>query len=107
MNYEGYFTDGRLFDSNIKDVEERHGMLNPMKVQRQMYKPMPMQVSPDARMIAGFKEAVAQLKVGDKTFFYLPNHLAYGERASGPIPAKSDLIFIIEMVEIVKPESKQ
>ena len=107
VNYEGYFTDGRLFDSNIKEVEERHGMLNPMKVQRQMYEPMPMQVSPDARMIAGFKEAVAQLKVGDKTFFYLPNHLAYGERASGPIPAKSDLIFIIEMVEIVKPESKQ
>ncbi len=107
VNYEGYFTDGRLFDSNVKDVEERHGMLNPMKVQRKMYDPMPMQISPDARMIAGFKEAVAQLKVGDKTFFYLPYHLAYGENANGPIPAKSDLIFIIEMVEIVKPESKQ
>lgn len=107
VNYEGYFTDGRLFDSNVKEVEERHGMLNPMKVQRKMYDPMPMQISPDARMIPGFKEAVAQLKVGDKTFFYLPHHLAYGEKANGPIPAKSDLIFIIEMVEIVKLESKQ
>ncbi len=50
---------------------------------------------------------LSELKVGDKTFFYLPYHLAYGENAKGPIPAKSDLIFIIEMVEIVKPESKQ
>ena len=107
VNYEGYFTDGRLFDSNRKEIEEKHGMLNPMKVQREMYNPMPMQVSPDARMIPGFKEAVAQLKVGDKAFFYLPYHLAYGERANGPIPAKSDLIFILELVEIVKPEAKQ
>jgi len=107
VNYEGYFTDGRLFDSNIREIEEKHGMLNPMKVERQMYNPIPMQISPDARMIAGFKEGVSKLKVGDKAFFYLPNHLAYGDRANGPIPAKSDLIFIIEMVEIVPTEAKQ
>jgi cyclophilin family peptidyl-prolyl cis-trans isomerase len=107
VNYEGYFTDGRLFDSNLRKIEEKHGMLNSMKVQRQMYNPMLMQVSPDARMIPGFKEAVTQLKVGDKAFFYLPYHLAYGERSNGPIPANSDLIFIIEMVEIVNPQAKQ
>lgn len=102
VNYQGYFTDGRLFDSNLKDVEEKHGMLNKMKEQRDLYKPMKMQVSPDARMIPGFKEGVSQMRVGDKAFFYLPYHLAYGERANGPIPAKSDLIFIVEMVEILK-----
>ena len=102
VNYQGYFTDGRLFDSNLKDVEEKHGMLNKMKEQRDLYKPMKMQVSPDARMIPGFKEGVSQMRVGDKVFLYLPYHLAYGERANGPIPAKSDLIFIVEMVEIVK-----
>ena len=102
VNYEGYFSDGRLFDSNVKEVEEKHGMLNEMKVQKQMYAPMPMQISPDARMIQGFKEGAAQLRVGDKAFFYLPYHLAYGERANGPIPGKSDLIFIVELVEIVK-----
>jgi len=102
VNYEGYFTDGRLFDSNIKAVEERHGMLNEMKLQRDMYKPMPMQLSPDVAMIAGFKEAASMLKVGDKAFFYMPSHLAYGERGRGSIPPNTDLIFILEMVEIVK-----
>jgi len=102
VNYEGYYTDGRLFDSNIKEVEERHGMLNQMKIQRQMYQPMPMQISPDAEMIAGFKEAAKLLKVGDKAFFYMPSHLAYGERGRGAIQPNTDLIFILEMVEIVK-----
>lgn len=102
VNYEGYFTDGRLFDSNVKDVEEKHGMLNNTKIQRDMYKPMKMQVSPNASMIQGFKEAVASLKVGDKAFFYIPYHLGYGENDYGKIPGKTDLIFIIEMVEIVQ-----
>lgn len=102
VNYEGYYADGRLFDSNVKEVEERHGMLNEMKIKREMYQPMPMQISPDVQMIAGFKEAATLLKVGDKAFFYMPSHLAYGERGRGAIQPNTDLIFILEMVEIVK-----
>ncbi|HEX9827571.1 MAG TPA: peptidylprolyl isomerase [Flavobacteriaceae bacterium] len=102
VNYEGYHTDGRLFDSNVQEVEERHGMLNDMKIKREMYQPMPMQISPDAQMISGFKEAAALLKVGDKAFLYMPSHLAYGERGYRSIPPNTDLIFILEMVEIVR-----
>lgn len=69
LYYEGYFTDGRLFDSNVKTVEEHYGMYNEQKDQRQMYNPMPMPISPDAQMIPGFKEAVNQMQVGDKSFF--------------------------------------
>ena len=100
LNYEGYFTDGRLFDSNVKSVEEHYGMFNPQKDEAEMYKPMPMPISPDAQMIPGFKEAVNQMQVGDKSFFFLPSHLAYGERGNRGIPPNTDLIFIIDMVEI-------
>lgn len=102
LNYEGYFTDGNLFDSNIKSVEEHYGMYNERKDQAQMYNSMPMPISPEAQMIPGFKEAVGHMRVGDKTFFYLPSHLAYGERGNRVIPPNTDLIFIIEMVEIQK-----
>lgn len=102
VNYEGYFTDGRLFDSNLKEVEERHGMFNKIKEERQLYQPMPMQLSPDAQIISGFKEAVSLLNVGDKAFFYIPSHLAYGERGRGSIAPNTDLTFIIELVEIEK-----
>ncbi|SHH36146.1 peptidylprolyl isomerase [Winogradskyella jejuensis] len=103
INYQGYFTDGKLLDSNLKDVEEKFGMLNPMKVQRNMYAPSPMKVSPDAPLFAGFKEAIASMRVGDKAFFYFPSHLAYGESGRPPVvQPNTDLAFIIEMVDIQK-----
>lgn len=100
--YEGYFTDGVLFDSNRKEVEEAYGMLNQMKEQRGLYAPMPMQTTPDAPIITGFKEAAASMKVGEKTYFYIPSHLGYGETGRGMIKPNTDLIFILELVEIVK-----
>lgn len=100
--YEGYFTDGVLFDSNRKEVEEAYGMFNEMKAQRGLYAPMPMQTTPDAPIITGFKEAAASMKVGEKTYFYIPSHLGYGESGRGMIKPNTDLIFILELVEIVK-----
>ena len=100
VNYEGYFTDGNLFDSNIQEVEKKFGKFNPLKVKRDLYKPMPLQVGPEAQMIAGFKEAVANLSVGDRAYVFIPAHLAYGERGRGMIKPNTDLVFILEMVEI-------
>lgn len=103
VNYEGYFTDGKLFDSNLQDVAERYGMVDPRRAEANMYAPMPMPIKADAQMITGFKEAAKLLKVGEKAYFYLPSHLAYGERGYGPVIApNTDLIFILEMVEITK-----
>ncbi|TCK68763.1 cyclophilin family peptidyl-prolyl cis-trans isomerase [Winogradskyella wandonensis] len=103
INYQGYFTDGKLLDSNIEECEERYGMLNPMKVQRNMYAPTPMKISPDAQLFAGFREALAMMRVGDKAFFYFPSHLAYGESGRPPVvQPNTDLAFIIEMVDIQK-----
>ena len=45
-----------------------------------------------------------KLKVGEKATLVIPSHLAYGPRAvgGGLIPANSDLIFDVELVELVK-----
>jgi peptidyl-prolyl cis-trans isomerase A (cyclophilin A) len=102
INYEGYFIDGKLFDSNRKELEEKYGMYNPQKDKGGYYAPMTMKISPDVQMISGFKEGVSQMRVGDKIFVYIPSHLAYGENGFRNIKPNTDLIFIIEMVEIVK-----
>jgi cyclophilin family peptidyl-prolyl cis-trans isomerase len=104
MNYEGYFTDGRLFDTSVQSVAERHGMLNEQRAAANAYQPMPMPISPDAGMVAGFKETAALMKVGDKVFAYMPSHLAWGERGAGGgfIPPNADVIFIMEMVGIAE-----
>lgn len=100
--YEGYFTDGLLFDTNVKEIAENYGTFDQRRMDAKGYDPVPMPVKPDAQLIAGFKEALSLLKVGEKGFFYLPAHLAYGERGYGPIKPNTDLTFIIEIVEIAK-----
>ncbi|SDS30868.1 Peptidyl-prolyl cis-trans isomerase (rotamase)-cyclophilin family [Formosa sp. Hel1_31_208] len=98
--YEGYFTDGRLFDSNVLEVAEKYGVVNPRRKAGGGYGVTPMKVSPDASLIAGFKDALATMKVGEKAFFFIPSHLAYGEGGRGGIPPNTDLTFILEMKSI-------
>lgn len=100
--YEGYFPDGRLFDSNVKAIAEKYGMFDARREAMGGYGATRMVVSPDAALIAGFKEAIASMTVGEKAFFYLPYHLAYGEGGRPGIPAKADLTFILEMKSITK-----
>lgn len=102
LNYEGYFSDGKLFGTNIKSVDEKCGTYDLRKEQRGGYNGMPMKIDPEAQMIPGFKEGVLNMSVGDKTFLYLPSYLAYGEKGSGPIKPNSDLMFIVEMLEATK-----
>lgn len=102
IKYEGYFTDGRLFDSNDQAVAETYGMFDQRRADANMYGPSKMPIRKDAQMISGFKEAIASLKVGERAFFYLPSHLAYGERGRSGIPPNTDLTFILEMTEIVE-----
>ena len=49
------------------------------------------------QMIAGFDEGVQQINHGGKAYFFLPYQLAYGEAGGGPIPAKTDLVFYVEV----------
>jgi FKBP-type peptidyl-prolyl cis-trans isomerase len=99
LYYQGYFTDGKLFGTNVKEVDVKCGTYNEQKEQRGFYGLMPMTYSADAQMIAGFKEGVFQMRRGGKIFLYLPSYLAYGEKGRGPIKPDSDLIFIIEMAD--------
>jgi len=53
-------------------------------------------------MIAGFKEGVLGRKVGEKVRLFIPYYLGYGEQEFGPFPAKSDIIFDVEILKVEK-----
>jgi peptidylprolyl isomerase len=42
------------------------------------------------------------LNVGDKATLFLPYQLAYGENGNQVIPPRSDLIFEIEIVDLIE-----
>ena len=98
--YELYDSEANLIDSNSKEVEESYGRYSSDKEVKGRYNAMPMELSPDAQMITGFKEAVGIMSVGDKIFAFLPWSLGYGAQGGGIIKPKQDLIFIITMVSV-------
>lgn len=103
VNYAGYLTNGTLFDSNIKAVEEAFGKYNPARERGNGYTPFTMPFNKSAQLIPGFRDAMLTMKVGDKIRVFIPAALGYAERGAGDvIPPNSDLIFDIEIVSIAE-----
>lgn len=83
VHYTGYLLNGNVFDSSISRGQPISFPLG------------------QGRVIKGWDEGIALLKVGEKARLIIPSALAYGERgAGGLIPPGADLIFDVELVEV-------
>ncbi len=84
VHYVGTLTDGTEFDSSYRRGEP-------------FVFPLGM-----GRVIKGWDEGIAMLRVGGKARLIIPPELAYGNRSvGGVIPPNSTLIFDVELVEIL------
>ncbi|MBZ9651223.1 peptidylprolyl isomerase [Psychroflexus montanilacus] len=84
VHYNGFLTDNTKFDSSYDRGE-----------------PIEFELGA-GRVIPGWDEGLQLLKGGEKARFIIPPHLSYNERAAGPIPPYSILIFDVELVEVNK-----
>ncbi len=82
VHYSGFLLDGTKFDSSYDRGE-----------------PIVFPIG-QGRVIPGWDEGISLLKVGGKAKLIIPPSLGYGNRAIGPIPANSTLIFDVELVEL-------
>ena len=97
VNYAGFLTNGKLFDSNMEHIAAKVDPNFEANKKRGKYRPFPMEYSEKAQLAAGFREALLTMKKGDNITVFIPPALGYGERDYGPIPGNSELIFIIEL----------
>jgi FKBP-type peptidyl-prolyl cis-trans isomerase len=96
VNYTGRFqSDGKKFDSSYDRKDQETGRPTPLSF-----------VLGKGRVIKGWHEGIAGMKVGEKRQLIIPPALAYGERGSegGEIPPNSTLVFDIELVGIYRGE---
>ncbi len=100
--YGGYLMDGTLFDSNYAEVAEMYGTYDINREQGGGYMPIPMDYSTESPLIAGFREGLLTMKVGDKVRLFIPSHLGYGAQGGGPIPPNADLVFDLEITGIAE-----
>ncbi|MHA7812166.1 MAG: FKBP-type peptidyl-prolyl cis-trans isomerase [Phycisphaerales bacterium] len=81
VHYKGALMDGTVFDSSY----DRGESIN----------------FPLGNLIQGWQEGIPGMKVGGKRKLTIPYAKAYGERGvPGAIPAKSDLVFEIELLGV-------
>lgn len=83
-HYTGYLLNGTKFDSS---VDRGAPFETPVGV---------------GRVIRGWDIAFTNMKVGEKRVLFIPADLGYGARgAGGVIPPNAELVFDVELIEIV------
>ena len=104
VNYAGFLrATGDLFDTNIAEIARENDAYDAARAADPQYGYIPYawKYSPEVGLIAGFKEALLSMKVGDKIRVFIPSALAYGKQGfgNGVIPPDADLMFEIEIVD--------
>jgi FKBP-type peptidyl-prolyl cis-trans isomerase len=80
VNYTGWTTDGKMFDSSILTGQPAQFMLR--------------------NVIAGWTDGIPVMMIGDRVRFWIPEELAYKGQPGKP---QGMLVFEVELLEIVEP----
>jgi peptidylprolyl isomerase len=85
VHYTGWTTDGKMFDSSVTRGRPSSFALN--------------------RVVKGWTEGVQLMVEGEKTRFWIPPELGYGDKPTRPGAPSGMLVFDIELMKIISTPS--
>jgi FKBP-type peptidyl-prolyl cis-trans isomerase len=97
--YTAKFLNGKVFETNEKEVAQKNKTFNPMQQYKAIHVPVGVK-----GVIAGWDEGLQLLNKGAKATFVIPSKLAYGEQGYQMIQPFTPLVFEVEMVSIIHPD---
>ena len=84
VHYTGYLWNGTVFDSSWEAGQPQTFTVD------------------DQHLIPGFVKALTGIKVGSQVIAVIPADLAYGTAGNGTIPGNSTLVFVVDVLGIIK-----
>lgn len=101
VNYAGWLADGTLIDTSEETIAVLFNKYDELlQLHQGQFGPVAMDYSPDSPLIPGFREALLDMKVGEKRRLFIPPYLAWGERGGGPVPPNAHVVFDVEITGI-------
>ncbi|MDB5024953.1 MAG: FKBP-type peptidylprolyl isomerase [Mucilaginibacter sp.] len=97
--YTAKYLNGKVFETNIKEVAQQNKTYNP----GMQYKAIRIPVGVKG-VIPGWDEGLLLLNKGAKATFVIPSKLAYGEQGYQIIQPFTPLVFDVELVSITHPD---
>jgi peptidylprolyl isomerase len=85
VEYTGKLQDGTKFDSSLDRPDDPF-----------------MFVLGQGKVIRGWDEGIAGMKVGEKRQLIIPPNLGYGAQGTGPIPPNATLVFDVQLLGLKK-----
>lgn len=82
VHYVGTLTNGQKFDSSVDRGQPFQFRLG------------------EGRVIQGWEQGFAGMKVGGKRTLIIPPSMGYGANQAGPIPPNSTLVFQVELLKV-------
>ena len=79
VKYKGYLTNGTCFDSTKTSLP----------------------TFTLGQLIVGWQKGIPLIKAGGAIRLFIPPSMGYGSNTVGPIPANSNLIFEIKLVDVL------
>lgn len=95
INYSGYTLDGKVFDTNVKDIAKKAKLDTVIR----SFRPLEFVVG-ESNLIEGLNSGLVGINEGDSATIIFPSSIGFGGNAFGTVESWSPLAYDIKLIKV-------